>query len=187
MRWLPSIVVGILTSVGMLMLIGIVGIVVFILLLEWSFSAGNLEKYHCVDQELMAANPYDKTPNFYGYHIIFGGDRRGFISGKERSLRIVSAQYGEKLRTKAQLRPIAYDTAICSTAIGESYRFTDYPFVLAKLEVSWTTEGSESIESNVFQCDRYEDIHWHRYYNLQRDYPPLVPRDTQGEVHLCPN
>jgi hypothetical protein len=186
MRRMTSIISGLLTFSGFLILLGIMSVIAFLVLLDWSLSARNLEKYHCVDHELMKANPYDKTPNFYGYHIIFGGDKRGFLLKKERWFTIVSAQYGEKLRGKAQLRPIAYDTAICSTASGESYRFTDYPFVPAELEVSWTTKGSERIESNVFQCDRYEDIHWHRYYNLQRDYPPLAPRDTSSEVRYCP-
>ena len=69
----------------------------FIVLLDREFSAKNLEKYHCVNENNMRSNPEDKSSAFYGYHITLGGDKRGFIAHKERSFHITSAEYAEEL------------------------------------------------------------------------------------------
>lgn len=182
MRWVHFTVKGVGTIILALTLI----FVALSIFLEWSLSAKNLEKYHCVDQDELNANPDDKTPNFYGYHVILGGDKRGFFAKKERSLRLISAQHGEKLSRRVQLRPIGYDVSFCSSELGVGYQFTDYHSAPPKLTVSWTIEGAEEIEKAEFQCSRYEDIHWHRYYNLQRGHPPLASREMSDEVRSCP-
>lgn len=159
--------------------------VAFIVLLDREFSAKNLEKYHCVNENIMRSNPEDKSPAFYGYHITLGGDKRGFIAHKERSFRITSAEYAEELWERTSLRPMWYDNNTCSRKTGVAYHFTHHFLTAPKLKVVLSSEDDGQVKEKSYECREYGDIHYHRYLDLQKEYREFVERQSTDRTGSC--
>ena len=160
-------------------------IVAFFVLLEWDSSAKNLEKYHCVNENIMRSNPEDKSPAFYGYHITLGGDKRGFIAHKERSFRITSAEYGEDLWENTSLRPMLYDNNTCSFKTGVAYHFTHQFLTAPKLKVVLSSEDDGQVKEKSYKCRKYGHIHDHRYLDLKNEYREFVERHSTDRTGSC--
>ena len=166
----------------------LVGITVFciaiVALLEWEFGARNLEKYHCVNEDNSKNDPDSKGPSWYGYHVSLGGDKRGFITKKKRTFRITSAEYAEDFFTSIALSPAWYDANTCSSKTGIGYQFRHGLFSRPTLKVSVLGEGSTQPDEKIFTCDKYSNIHYHRYL-AHNGHRMWIERDFSRHISTC--